>query len=244
MSTKTKCEKCLFSDYASSPEPCAMNIIEKIDSNKTIEIVDNFYQISHYRCPFAFSIDVYKENIDKLGSIDNLKHQLIDRAQIDYYMIIFLDTDDLDEVCASISELPISPKFVSFIIQQNNDTGNIIARLNEKLPKDLGWKLHNFLEVLSFQDSLDTVFKTNTHTSNITYFWINDSKSFKGWGKDISVINSIIVLEQPFLHALFRSDHDGIFLTFNNYEQILKEYGNDILSAIDKIENKSIRYYA
>jgi hypothetical protein len=244
MSTKTKCEKCLFADYADSNDACAMGILEHIEGSKTINIVDNFNEILHYRCPFAFSVDVYKEHNEQLGSIDNLKQELIKKAQVNYYLTIFLDANDLDNVCNSINGLPIVPQFVSIVVQQNNDTANIISKLENLLSKEIKWKLHNFLEEYTLQDSLDTIFKTNTHTASSNYFWVNTSKSSATWANDITKINSIIVVEQPFLHALFRADNDGLFLTFKNYEQIITLYNSDIMSSIKNIKDPAIRYYA
>ena len=244
MSIKTKCKTCLFADYADSENPCAMDIINHVKDKKSLDIVDDFYEISPYRCAFAFSINVYKNNINTIGSIDNLKNELTQRAKIDYYMVVFLDPTHIDQVCESISQLNILPKFISIIVNDNNETASLINKLNVQLPKNVMWKLHNILGELSLQESLDTVFKTNTHVSGITYLWINKSNSYSSWNSDVKNINDIIVLEQPYINACFRKDNDGLFLTFNNYNNILESYGKDILTSIDTIENKMIAYYA
>ncbi len=245
MSTATNCEKCIFADYANSSEPCAIGIIEKIKNSKTIDITDNnFNRIHHYRCAFAFSADVYKKNIEQLKSIDYLKQGLYDKAIVDYYMLILVkDIAVIKNICPALRGMGIKPKFVSVAIEKNNNTSEILSQLKTNMPEEVPWKLHNFLGNYDFQESLDTIFETNPHKNDITYFWVNTTDSIDSWSKDIQKINETIVIEQPFLHAMFRKDRDGMFLAFKNYQEILNLYKTNILNALDKIENPSIIYY-
>lgn len=244
MSTKTNCDKCIFADHADSGQPCAMNIIEKINGIKTITIENNFNSILHYKCPMAFSMNIYRDNIAEIGTINDLKSKLINNAIIKYYMVIFLDENFLENVCLSIQNLDILPKFISFIVNENNNTANLLNKFRDAIPKNITWKLHNLLENMSYQDILNTIFDTNNQKNNIPYFWINTSDTYSTWNNNIKNINDIIIYEQPFLHALFRSKkNDGMFLTFNNYYSILDLDKTNINSAIQKIENPLIRYY-
>jgi len=246
MSTITKCDKCIFADYHDSDEPCALGIIEKIKNIKTIEKTENnFAKILHYKCPFAFSAEIYQQNIKTIGTVDDLKQYLFNRTVIDYYMVIIVDdTNNISKICQSISSITIKPKFISLVLKQNNNTQNIINNIRKDMPNDIKWKLHNLLDDYNFQDILDTIFATSVEKSDITYFWINnDTKSIKEWDRNIVNINSIITIEQPFAHAFFRKGIDGLFLTFDNYQQILEHYKTNILESLEKIENKSIIYY-
>lgn len=243
MSTKTNCEKCIFADYADEETACAMGIIDKIRPSKEIVVDNKFNTVMHYRCPFAFSMKVYQENITDLGSIEELKHRLVARAMIDYYMVIFLRNDDLSRVCCSIKEMTIKPRFVSFVVENNNNTEEVIGTIKKSLSLDIKWKLHNLLEEMSFQESLDTIFSTNTDKNNISYFWINSSENHLLWNNNILKINEIITIEQPYLHALFRHNEDGLFLTFNNYENLMNQQKTGILDALKNTENPIIRYY-
>lgn len=243
MNTKTKCNKCIFADHADSEQPCAADILSEINGHKTIVVEDNFNNILHYRCPMAFSMDVYKNNISEIQSIDNLKTKLINNAKIDYYMVVFLDPEHIKDVCQSIRDLPILPKFISFAVTENNTTEILIDILNQQIPQNTGWKLHNFLEKNSYQESLDAIFDTNTHKNNIQYFWVNNSDTHTQWANDILSINRIIVYQQPFLHALYRKDIDGMFLTFKNYYSMLELDKSDIANAIKTIETPLIKYY-
>lgn len=243
MSTKTNCEKCIFADFSDSTDPCAMGIIEKIQNIKEITVSDNFNTILHYRCPFAFSVEVYKNNQNDIGSIEDLKQKLISNAIIGYYMVVFLEDDNVLELCETIKQMRIKPKFLSLVIKNNNDTENIISTIKTSLSADVKWKLHNFLEDMNFQDALDTIFSTNTNKNDITYFWINSSNNKTTFDKDILKINDIITIEQPFLHALFRNNTDGLFLTFNNYENLMTQHKTGIIEALQNTENPLIRYY-
>jgi hypothetical protein len=244
MSTNTKCEKCIFSDFSHEENPCAIGIIDRIKGSKTIEIDNDFNKILQYRCPFAFDASVYKENANDIGDVDSLKQQLYSRAQIDYYMIVLVkDTSLLEQVFLTLKSLPIKPQFISFVISKNNNTKNIIDQLKNEVPTPIKWKLHNLLEDYSFQETLDIVLETNTEKSNMNYFWVNTTDSIEYWNQDIIKINDIIVIQQPFLHAMYRKDTEGLFLTFNNYKQILELYKTDIVNALENIENKSVMYY-
>jgi hypothetical protein len=245
MTIKTSCEKCIFADYSDSDSPCAMNIFDHIKSKKTIiSEINGFNSILNYRCAFAFSTEVYQEHKEEIGSIDDLKNQLVERATISYYMIILLEESQIDKVCQSLSNLIVKPKFVSFVLHQNNNTETIINKLNS-LTSIIPWKLHNLLEAdSSQQDILDTVLSTNTNIGQSQYLWINTADSYDTWGTSISTINRIIVLEQPTLHAMFRSGTSGLFIGVDNYNKLIRDKKTDILSAIQDLPNPLIHYYA
>lgn len=245
MRTATNCEKCIFADYGDASEPCAIGIIQRIRNSKTIDITDNkFNKIHDYRCAFAFSTEIYKKHIEEIKSIEELKQQLYNRAKINYYMVIILkDTSLVKKVCLALQDMAIKPKFVSLCVEKNNETSIILDLLKTLMPNSIKWKLHNFLGNYDFQESLDTIFETNTNKDNTTYFWVNDTDSIDSWVENINKINDIIVIDQPFLHAMFRKNKDGLFLTFNNYQEILNIYKTNILDSLDKIENVSIIYY-
>lgn len=245
MSTKTNCEKCIFADYANSTEPCAMGVLEHISNHKTINTEESgFLSILQFRCPFAFSADVYKQHQQEIGSIDDLKHQLISRATINYYMLVIASEDNIDNICQTVQELSIKPKFISIVVHQSNDTETIIQKLHN-LTSFVPWKLHNILEDNpSQQDILDTVLATNTNTQTSNYLWVNNDKNIDKWGSDVISINKTIVLSQPTLHAMFRKDTDGLFIGLHNYEQLIKDKKTDIITAITGLENPLLHYYA
>lgn len=244
---KTNCKKCLFADFADSNNPCVMGIIEAIKTDKNIYTdSDNYNVIDKYRCAYGFNVDTYQQNQDKIGSVEDLKNALKQRAIINYYMIVFLDDDKTEDVCSEILALPIKPKFISLITYQNNETQKIIEIFKNKVGDGIGWKLHNMLEILDYQESLDVVLETNTHTKSSTYVWINSSDSVLYWKKDIENIHYIVTVKQPECHALVRQypEQDGLFMAFQNYDEIRHSVNPDIFEALKTIPNPIIKNYA
>ena len=244
---RTNCQKCLFADFADSEHPCAMGVIDAIKKDKEISKDDkNFAVINKYRCVYGFNLEAYRANQDKIGSIEDLKTQLKNRARINYYMIVFLDHQKLDLVCETLLDLPVLPKFVSLVTYENNSTEDIISLFKSKVEGKIGWKLHNMLEQLDYQETLDVVLDTNTHTKTSTYLWINSSDNIKDWKNNIEQINRIITLEQPECHALLRdsSDNDGLFMALKNYDEIRHAVNPNIFEALRTTPNCTIKTYA
>lgn len=246
MTTQTNCTSCIFAQPATNSNPCDMNIIASIKGHKQPYVADNgFYTIPQYRCAFAFSNNIYRENINELGSIENLKQQLKERTKISYYLVVFLDNEDISLVCDHISNLPIKPSFVSFVLSLSDNTKPIIDSITQKFAGSIEWKLHNLLDQYSFQDSLDTILDTNDKKQNIDYLWINRASTSSMWSKEISQINYVISIEQPILHAMFRDKYnEGLFIGMNNYTTIRQHINHDILTAIDTIPQPHIYIYA
>jgi hypothetical protein len=242
----TNCEKCIFSDYFDSSEPCAVGIIEQIRDSKSLLTNDQkFYSIANYLCPYAFSMEVYEKNKEQIGSIDDLKRQLRLKSQPAYYMVVFLDETELSVVAQKILDLPVKPGFVSLITYQNNNTENVIhsfSILNDKVQ----WKLHNLLEDFEYQDSLSVVFDTNPAKNTCQFLWVTSGSHHSLWHKDILNITDIVTIKQPVAHALYRKpeDKDGLFVSFKVYEEIRHNVNMDISLALEEIENPLIKYYA
>lgn len=246
MSTKTDCGLCVFAKPATENNGCDLGIIDNISQKKEIVISDTGYNnIYMYRCPFAFSKRIYDQHIESIGSKEKLTEELIRRAEIKYYMVIFVtDINDIDNICQHLNSLPILPKFVSIILYKNNETSTIIDKMKNNLNKNIEWKLHNILETTDPQESLDIVLNTNDKKQNADYLWINNSDSCEKWKNEISLINHVITIEQPVLHAMFRSKNDGLLLGFNNYYALLTHINTNIWSAIDHLDKPHIFLYA
>ena len=222
-------------------------VIDLVKNDKNIKIDDNnFYTIEKYRCSYGFNMEAYQKHQNEIGSIDNLKQQLTNRAKISFYMIVFLDDSLLDKVCDTIISFEVLPKFVSFITYRNNDTKKIIDTCNSKLNDKVGWKLHNMLNDLDYQESLDVVLDTNAHTKSSSYLWINYCDSLDSWSRDIKQINHTITLLQPECNALLRTkDHnDGLFIGLQNYDEIRHSVDPEIFKALKTLPNPVIKYYA
>ena len=241
----TNCEKCIFSDYFDSDEPCSVGVIEKIkDAKSLVPNEQKFYSIINYLCPFAFSVDVYEKHKEEIGSIEDLKKQLYLKSQPTYYMVIFLDNIDPSVIVQNIMDLPVKPGFVSVITYQNNNTEKIISAFSA-LENQIQWKLHNILENFDYQNSLSIVFDTNPNKNNYQFLWVNSESSHNLWYQDILNLNEIVTIEQPVAHALYRKpeDKDGLFMSFKSYEEIRYNINTNISLALEEIENPLIKYY-
>jgi len=243
----TNCEKCIFSDYADSPDPCAMDIIDQIKDSKNLTInSENFYSVHNYLCPYAFSMRVYEEHKEELGSIDDLKKSLYLKNRISYYLIIFLEDIDPNDVVKSIMGLPIKPGFVSIVTYQKNNTENLINCFKALKDHNIEWKLHNMLERFDYQESISVVLDTNTAKNMQQFIWVNLATSYNLWNEDIINLNHIVTIKQPVAHALYRNqeDTDGLFITIKTYEEIRHSVNMDITLALKEIDNPLVKYYA
>lgn len=243
----TKCENCIFADYTDSKEPCKLNILEQIKDYHTPTISDNnFYIIPDYRCRYGFDIDTYDQHKDQIGTITDLQKHLETRTQISYYLIVNVTNPSLiKDVCLSITQLVVVPKFVSFILYQSNNIENIIQQIKSRLDSSIEWKVHNFLEHKSLNESISVIFDTNANKNNSAYFWINDDTTHLMWQTELSVINKTIYLYQPKCHGLFRdTSKNGMFLSFKLYKDMKTHLSSDIFRAFDLLESPKFIYYA
>lgn len=243
----TSCEKCIFADYANSEEPCKMNIIDQIKQYHNISISENnFYSISDYYCRYGFDLNRYDQHKEEIGTIEDLKNTLINRAKVKYYLVIDVkDASGIPVLCKTINRLTIPPQFISFIFIQQNNTDIIINNIKNILNPNIGWKIHNFLEDTDLTNSISVIFDTNAGQKDTVYFWINSDTNFSSWNNEIIKINNILYIDQPKCHALFRSKNkDGLFLSFNQYKEMKIHLNSDIFKAINLIENPQFIYYA
>ena len=241
----TSCEKCIFADTADSSEPCKFGIIDNIKTSGKLKEKNNFYYIEKYRCPYAFSIDAYKDNKDNIGSISDLESALKSRAFIRYYFVIeVLDTKNIENICNTLNSLPVKPCYVSIVINQNNDTKEIIDTIKAKLDESIEWKLHNFLENISKSDALSTIMDTNIGKNDTNYMWYDSDLFYHDWSDNISKINNTIVIQQPECSAMFRNKNkDGLFSSFSVYQDVRKYIDSDIFIGFDSIKDGKFIYY-
>ena len=248
INNNTNCERCIFSDFASSSDPCKMNIIDQIKDIYNIEIKNKYFYIKDYRCKYGFDIDIYKEYKDKIGSLQDLENHLKQNNYIKYLLIIKLDDkllSYLDKICDIINSLYIPPQFVCFFTLQNNETSKHIETISTKLNDNIKWKLNNFLFEQEFGDYISTIISTNFKKNDAPYFWINNGDITDKINENLININKIINIIQPKAQALIKNnlDWNGIFLSFDNYAEIVRAFGSNIIEGLSNLENKNLINY-
>lgn len=245
---RTLCEKCLFSDLSDSNEPCKMNIINEVKAYHETAVSDNgFYIIEDYVCRYGFDIGIYDKNKKDLGTISDLEQMIRDKNKIKYYMLIdIIDRNRIEHVCKKISTLPIKPGFVSFLLNKENRTEDIINTIKINLINEVPWKIHNFLEEkIELNEKLTIVTDTNAKKNDTVYFWVDQDTNADKWAKDIENINNIIYTSQPRCHAMFRSEQkDGLLLSFDSYKLMRSDLDSNIFKALENLENPQFIYYA
>lgn len=244
----TSCEKCLFSDYENSEEPCKMGVIDIIKDKYQIDIKNNYNYILDYGCRYGFSLEVYQKNKETIGSIVDLETNIKTFNYIKYILIIELTNTDkefLAGLCSTINSLPILPQFIVFYTVENNNTSAIIETLKDTISPDLEWKLNNFLFPQNIENYISNIATTNQKKNDAPYFWINKDISYNYFFKNIFSINRIINIEQPKTQALIRQElkWDGLFLSFDNYAEIVRSVDVDIIKALTNLENKNLINY-
>ena len=247
MITNTSCKKCLFSDKASSDIPCEHNIIEHIKEYKKINIVDDFYVIEDYMCRMGFNKDIFEENKDSV-SIDTIKQEIINKACIEYYLVMDITTltpDGVSQLCDTLISLSIKPKFISFLLFPDDHNKEKILTLKKHIDDHLMWKAHNFISEMPFDDALNVALDTNVGKNNTSFLLIYDNKHIKELDDDINEINSnIIILQKPFHYAKKKKNQNpnGLFMTFKNYN-ICRSIDNNIEQALSTIPEAIVLEY-
>jgi len=224
---RTLCSKCLFSDYADSADPCAMGIVSRIKDMYSLETDENnFNIINDYKCLYGFDLKTYEQNKENIGPIDELTKKIYNRCEVPYYLVVFLQESDIDNLIKNIEILPVKPKYISIVVFANNNTKNIIDKL-QQINTISEWKLHNFLLEESKEKALNIIFDTNAFNNDSQYIWVLDHAfGIKDIDKDINDINEIMTIYKPKTHMLCKTagfSLNGLFISFENFKHLCKE---------------------
>ncbi len=245
---KTMCKKCIFADLAGSEEPCAMNIVNRINTLYSINVDDEgFNIIDDYRCLYGFDLNTYDKNKNDIGGLDQLTAEIYKRCEVPYYLVLFATETSIDHLIQEVRNLSIKPKYLSVVLFASNSTSDIINKLSTQLQSICEWKLHNFLEEEPKEKALNIIFDTNKNKNNSQYAWIIDSEYAKDLDKQIADINEIMTIIKPKAHMLCKSKNfslDGLFISFDNFRQLCQENERLISEGIQSnIEHVLITNY-
>lgn len=244
----TKCKECMFSKpNDQGADTCAKNIINKIQSIKTItQDSDGYNIIENYACRYGFSKQIYTEHLDKWDPVD-FEKRLLANSQIRYYLLLdcYDDTTDMDTIIQTIPKLSIPPKAVSFMFRSLsyrpfNNTYQDFLLANYQ---DIYWKAHNFLEELSLEQSIDHILSTNLKNNNTAIFLVYNARDLGSLDKDVATINDNMILYQLPMIAMIDHNNNSLYrlaMSFDNYK-VAKTLGDSLIPVLTQ-ESDIIHY--
>lgn len=248
--TKTDCSKCYFASLSDSKQTCKFDIINSIKDSKDIDIKNGYYYINNYRCVYAFPKEKVKEIEETFPDINLLEYTKY-RVYIKYYLII----DNLDNklsvesIAEYINNLSIKPKVISIFTRSANMVEDI-----EKFDKTIDnidgmvWRLHNFKnQDIDYANAIHSVLSTSSHLKDCGFIWCVKNYQLSKFveTKSIERINFLANVAQPDIGIFYSVDTknhiDGIFLTKNNYSNLIGSYSQNLDEAMEFFlqENKN-----
>lgn len=247
--TNTHCKICLFADKASEKNCCEFDIISDIKNIKTLDIIDDYWYIKNYRCLYGFSKQLYDKEKSSFDNID-IKNHIINKAKIAYYLIIDMrqiSDDVLPNVIDSLNSLNIKPQLTSFIFRTGYE-GSInpkIKTLNEKLSKEIKWKIHAFLEDISFNECANIAGETNVQESSCSFIMFID-------GQEINEVNDLVDYAQ-YSYRVLQDDaivlmkdtasFNGTIMPVSLFKNLINVVGRDTIKSMSMIPNLVIKKY-
>jgi hypothetical protein len=244
----TYCKGCAFSKTnIAIEEACEFDIPYHVKDIKNILIKDDSYYIENYKCKYAFSNQILIENnINK----NDIKEKLVLGSHIAYYLIInarhLSKIEDFIYIAEQINSMDIQPKLVSILIDINNTNNKtIFETLHNNIKKDIRWKLHAFLNDVSFNEAANIAAETNIQTSEsaLLYFWDSSVSDFSITNNRINHIFFVRNIQQNNIFGFRSSEFDGMCLPISLYKSIITLVDRDILKALSSITDFSLETY-
>lgn len=246
----THCKNCMFSKTADSTQPCEFDIIDIIKDSKELSVVDNYFYIKNYKCHYGFSEKVYESN-PELQKIGDLKSFIVEKTKLVYYLVIDirrLSELEIHNKISIIKNLDIKPKFVSFIASsQNQNIKNIIDLVNENLNNhSIDWKVHSFINSISFNDCINIAAETTVQPINGLQFLVFDA------GEANELINNVInhihytwIITQSGNYCFVNEKNNINLLSIHIalYKAVISTNHKDIIEVLNNIPNLDIGEY-
>lgn len=247
--TNTHCKICMFADKASEESCCEFDIISDIKNVKNMEVIDDYWYIKNYKCFYGFSKQLYESEKSNLSDID-IKSYIIDKANILYYLVIDMrkvEDDQISKVVHQINNLNIKPKLTSFIFRTGYE-GSInskITILNNQLSKDIKWKIHAFLNEISFNECANIAGETNVQESNCSFIMfidayeqhdINSMINYAQYSYRVLQDDAIVIVKD---HNKF----DGAIMPISLFKNMINIVGRDTVKSMEMIPNLTIKKY-
>lgn len=234
--TKTRCNKCLFSDSASSEQPCKFDIPELLKNIKTISIVNDFYEIENYRCLYGFSSKQYEDHIEDLKDI-SIEDIILEKAMLKYYLIV--DTrsaskDKISKIVDEINQLSIKPKRCSFIL--NPEAADQIYGYVKDNLRCNKWTTHIFIDGLSMNHCINIILDTNLLSSDAWCVLFLDANQLVDDQVDkiINNLQTIFIIQQKNFYGVYSTKDSlhSLCLNCSVYKALTSTTDRDILKAL------------
>jgi hypothetical protein len=225
---------------------CQRDIIKKIIDHKDITLdSSNYNTIHNYACRFGFSKEIYEKHKEEFDKIDLLS-KIDNNAKLPIYLIMDCvpEGPDVGLIIDHLSQSNFHPKFMSMLFRNksNQTIDTIYDNISSKIPNTT-WKIHNFLEDMSLNDSIDHVLSTNLSKSQCSYLLVYKSSDYEHLNTDLLNINESVVLHQmPHIAMVKNLDNlYGLTISVQNYI-VAKSINNNLLDAI-RTESETLLSY-
>lgn len=244
----TYCQKCIFSQEATSHSPCEYDIPNNIKNIKNLSIKDNFYIIEDYTCLYGFGKDQYSIHKNNINHTQ-LKEIIKEKTELKSYLLLdarLITIDQLSQIINELSHLEIKPKKVSFIVSpENSDSFYRTIHKNLSCEK---WTMHVFINDIPFNDCINIVLDTNLQTCNAWCVIFYDASRYIENGDIDKTINSIhkkLIIQQLSFHGVFESKDSlhKLCLNCHIYKLITSTLSNDILKGLSLEDNIILSSY-
>jgi hypothetical protein len=214
-----------------------------------MEVIDDYWYIKNYRCFYGFSKQLYESEKSKLSDVD-IKNYIIDKANILYYLVIDMrkiEDNQISKVIDQINNLNIKPQLISFIFRTGYE-GSINSKikiLHDQLSKNIKWKIHAFLNDMSFNECANIAGETNVQESSCSFIMfidayeehdINSMVNYAQYSYKILQDDAVVIVKD---NNIF----DGVIMPISLFKSMINIVGRDTIKSIQMIPNLTIKKY-
>lgn len=227
----TLCERCYFSQKASSNKSCVFDIPNIIKDSHSIEVENDYIKINNYTCRYGFSKTKYQENIDKFNNVDMIEY-IKKNNIVQYSLSLIVENYSPEEIYQKIKELSILPFYITIICYEKAES---LHRILQSKEYSIPYKIHKFLEDMPPAQALHVALETNKNKIGDLMWILNEKGLDYILEKDsIQDINYIInVLQKPahyYKSKKLNSQFNGIFINTSNYWTLSRTVNYEIES--------------
>lgn len=218
----TKCYKCKFKkiDINNQQTGCSADIKEKIISQypdiyseNNFTFIDGHWTINDFLCPIGRPGEI-SENIEDIN-------EAYEQNKIRLYLVYFMDSDleQLEKNLITLKESFVKPSYISIILKPDlTKLSNTIVGLLQK-HHICQWKVHSFIEELTYCEYVDTVLSTNIKNNNTLCYSIWDNSPIPElYYNTVSDALTFLSAKNPIIEPIKKEPyHIGCVIPFSTY---------------------------